>query len=106
VIVGGIDHDAARQVRKQAPRKIGDGLRRDRENHQLSDVSGTDDRNGPRAELGRERGQALRPSRVRDRDLMSEQGEAAPNRSSDFSSADDSDAHVRLSFVALHRRAR
>jgi hypothetical protein len=61
--------------REQIPRQIGDGLRRDRDDHDLSGVGGVDDGNGRRADLGRQRGQAVRSSGVRDRDLMPSLGE-------------------------------
>src|SRR4030095_12474195 len=71
IVVAGIDHDdAVRHVREQPPRKIGDCLLWDRDYDDFSCVGGVDDRNGRRADLHCQGGQAVRSSRVRNRDLM------------------------------------
>ena len=57
---------------------------------------GVDNGNGRRADLGRQRGQALRSSRVGNRDLMAELGEVARKCPSHASSTDDSDSHRAL----------
>ena len=88
------DDDAARYVRKQCPRKIGDGLRWDRDDDDFSGFGGVDNGNGRRADLGRQHNQALRSSRVRNRDVMAGLGEVARKYPSHASSADDSDSHV------------
>src|SRR5438105_13468324 len=94
MVVTDIDDDhAVRRVREQRPRKSGDGLRRDREDDDVCGFDGVDDRNGRRADLGRERAQALRPSRVRKRDLTAKPGEVARKRRSHARSADDSNSH-------------
>ena len=50
MVVADIDHDdAVRNVRKQVPRKIGNGLRWDREDDDFSGFCGVDDGNGRRA---------------------------------------------------------
>src|SRR5881396_466313 len=78
MIVAGIDYDdAARHVGKQPPRKIGDGLRWDRKDDDFSGFGGVDNGSGRRAELGRQRDQAPRSSRARNRDVMTEPGEVA-----------------------------
>jgi hypothetical protein len=92
------DDDAARHVRKQPPRKFGDGLRWDRDDDDLSGVGGVDNGNGPRVDLGCQRGQALRSSRVRNRDVMTQLGEAARKYPSHASSADNSNSHLDSSF--------
>ena len=62
MIIADIDHDhTARQVRKQSPRKIGDGLRWDRKDDAISGLGGVNNGNRRCADLGRQRGQALRP---------------------------------------------
>src|SRR5207245_2629159 len=95
MIVADIDYDdAARNVDKQPPRKIGDGLRRDRKDDDFSGFGGVDNGSGGRADLGRQRGQTLRSSRVRNRDVMAEPGEVACKYPSHASSADDSDSHL------------
>src|SRR4029077_8706287 len=99
IVVAGIDHDdAARHVRKQPPRKLGDGLLWDRDDDDFSGFGGGDNGNGRRADLSRQRGQALRSSRVRNRDVMAELGEVARKCPSNVSSTDDSDSHVDYSF--------
>src|SRR6266705_978828 len=99
IVVAGIDHDdAVRHVRKQPPRKIGDVLLWDRDDDDFSCVGGVDHRNGRRTDLCCQRGQAVRSSGVRNRDLMAELGEMARECPSDGSSADDSDSHVDSSF--------
>jgi hypothetical protein len=92
------DNDAARYVRKQRPWKIGDGLRWDRDDDDFSGFGGVDNGNGRRADVGRQRGQALRSSRVRNRDVMAALGEVARKYPSHASSADDSDSHVEALF--------
>ena len=95
MIVADIDYDdAARHVGKQPPRKIGDGLRWDRKDDDFSGFGGVDNGSGGRADLSRQRGQALRSSRVRNRDVMAELGEVACKYPSHASSADDSNSHV------------
>src|SRR2546426_3477187 len=94
------DDDAARHAGKQPPRKIGDGLRRDRKDDDFRGFGGVDNGSGRRAELGRQRGQALRSSRARNRDVMAELGEVARKYPSHASSAYDSDSHVN-SHLAL-----
>ena len=69
------DDDAARHAGKQLPQEIGDGLRRDRKDDDFCGFGGVDNGSGRRAELGRQRGQALRSSRARNRDVMAEPGE-------------------------------
>jgi hypothetical protein len=99
IIVAGINHDdTVRHVRKQPTRKIGDGLLWDRDDDDFSGFGGVDNGNGRRADLSRKRGQALRPSRVRNRDVMAELGEVARKCPSYVSSTDDSDSHVDSSF--------
>ena len=88
------DDDAARYVRKQRPRKIGDGLRWDRDDDDFSGFGSVDNGNGRRADLRRQPGQAVRSSRVRDRDVMAALGEVARKYLSHASGADDSDSHV------------
>src|SRR6185436_4870973 len=91
IVVAGINHDdAARHVRKQSPGKIGDGLFRDRDDDDFSGFGGIDNGNGGRADLGRQRGQTLRSSRVRNGDLMAKPGEVARECPADVSRADDS----------------
>ena len=92
------DDDAAGYVRKQRPRKIGDGLRWDRDDDDFSGFGGVDNGNGRRADLGRQRCQALWSSRVRNRDVMAALGEAARKYPSHASSADDSDSHMNSPF--------
>jgi len=95
MVIADIDYDdAARHVRKQPPRKIGDGLRWNRKDNDFSGIGGVDNGNGRRADPDRQRGQALRPPRVRNRDVMAELGEVARKYPSHASSADDSDSHV------------
>jgi len=95
MVVADIDYDdAARCVCKQRPRKIGDGLCWNGEDDDFSGLRGGNNRNGRRADLGRQRGQALRSSRVRNRDVMTALGEVARKYPSHASSADDSNSHV------------
>ncbi len=94
MVVADIDHDdAVRHVRKQPPWKIGDGLRWDRDENDFSGLGGVDNGNGRRADGNRQRGQAFRSSRVRNRDAMAQLGEAARKYPSHASSADDSGSH-------------
>src|SRR5205809_690307 len=82
-------------------RSLRDGLHGDRDDDDFSGFSGADNRNGRRADLGRQRGQTLRSSRVCNRDPMSELGKAACKCPSYVSSADDSDPHMPSSFSNL-----
>jgi hypothetical protein len=75
-------------------RNFGGGLRWDRKDDDFSGLGGVDNGNRCRADLGRQRGQALRSARVRNRDVMTQLGEAARKNLSHVSSADDSDSHV------------
>ena len=95
------DDDAARHAGKQPPRKIGDGLRRDRKDDDFRGFGGVDNGSGRRAEPGRQRGRALRSSRARNRDVMAEPGEVARKYPSHASSAYDSDSHVDSPFVIV-----
>ena len=95
--------DAARHVRKQPPRKIGDGLRRDGDDDNLCCLGGAGNGNGRRADSGRQRGPALRSPRVRDRDLVAEPGEEAGKCASHGSGADDSDFHTDSPFESTMR---
>lgn len=53
MVVADIDYDdAARHVRKQPPRKIGDGLGRDRKDDNFSRFGGVGNRDGRHADLG------------------------------------------------------
>src|SRR5439155_7882381 len=88
------DDDATRNVGKQLWRKIGGGFRRDRKDEDFSGFSSVKNGNGGRADLGRQRGKALRSSRVRNRNVMAELPEAARKCPSHASSTDDSDSHV------------
>jgi hypothetical protein len=86
--------DAVRHVRKQPLRKFSNGLRWDCEHDDFSTLDGLGNGNGPHADLGRQRGQALWSSRVRNRDVMTELPEVTRKYASHASSADDSDSHV------------
>ena len=88
------DDDAARYVGKQPPRKVGDGLRRDRKDDDVRGLGGVDNGSGRCAELGRQGGQALRSLRVRNRDAMAEPDEVPREDPSHAACADDSDSHV------------
>jgi hypothetical protein len=106
MVVADIDNDdTARHVRKQPPWKIGDGLRWDRDDHDLSGFGGFENGNGRRVDLGRQRCQTFRSSRVRNRDVMVEVGEVARKYASHASSADNSDSHVDFSFFNLQTPA-
>ena len=60
MVIADIDYDdAARCVRKQRPRKIGDGLCWDGEDDDFSGLGGVDNGNGRRADLRRQCGQAF-----------------------------------------------
>ena len=69
------DDDAARHVREQPLREIGDRLRWDCEDDDVSGLRGRGHGNGRRADLSRQNGQVLRPPRVRNRDAMAKLGE-------------------------------
>jgi hypothetical protein len=95
MVVAYIDHDdVIRHAGKQPRRKIGDGLRRDRENNDFGGADGVDNGSGRRADLGRQRGQAVRPPRACNRDVMTELDEAAGQYPPHASGSDDSDSHL------------
>jgi hypothetical protein len=81
--------------------KIGDGLRWDRDDHELSGFGGIDNGNGRRRDLGCHRGQALRSPGIRNRNLMSKCGEVTRKYRSHAPSADDSNSHVLSPFQNL-----